>query len=395
MFTLIRGATVLAPKPLGVRDILLCGETIAAIGERLEVGVLAERCRVLDADALTAVPGYIDGHVHIIGGGGEAGFASRTPEVVLGSVVSSGVTTVVGVLGTDGVTRHLESLLSKAGALEAEGLSAYIYTGSYEVPPLTFTGSVHRDMAVVDKVIGCGEIAVSDHRSSFPTVEELGRIAAQCRIGGMLTGKAGVLHLHMGDGKEGLGPIRELLARSDIPIRHFYPTHVNRNPDLLEEAVRFAHEGGTIDVTSGISPAVGVARALYASQAVAHCVRRGVPLERITMSSDGNGAMAFLDDAGKPTGLLVARLDSLHAELTALVKREGFDLADAVRIVTSNVADYLRLPRKGYIAEGGSADLVLLDERLEIVDVFSRGRRMAAGGETIVRGTFEERERKS
>ena len=392
MFTLIRGAEVLAPERLGVRDLLVCGEVVAAVGEpgeALDVGGLVTRCEVLDARGLTVAPGYIDGHVHIIGGGGEAGFASRTPEVLLSDATSCGITTVIGVLGTDGTTRHLESLLAKAGALEDEGISSFIYTGSYEVPPLTFTGSVHRDMALVEKVIGCGEIALSDHRSSFPTLEELGRIAAQCRIGGMLTGKAGILHLHMGDGKEGLRPLVELIERSDIPIRHFYPTHVNRNPDLLEQAVAFARSGGTIDVTSGISAAAGVVRALDASRAAALCVERGVPLERITMSSDGNGAMAFLDASGKPVGLMVARLDSLHAEVAALVQKEGWDLADAVRIVTANVADYLRLPGKGRVAVGGCADLTLLDENLQVVHVFARGRQMVRDGVATVKGTFE------
>ncbi|MDR0653062.1 MAG: beta-aspartyl-peptidase, partial [Synergistaceae bacterium] len=294
MFKMIRGGDIVAPEKIGVKDIFICGSVIAKIGENLDIGSLMDECEVIDADGLTVVPGFIDGHVHIIGGGGEAGYSTRTPEVMLSDIVACGITTVIGVIGTDGVTRHLESLLAKARGLEEEGISTFIYTGSYEIPPVHFTGSVHKDMALIDKVIGCGEIAVSDHRSSFPSREELGRLAAQCRIGGMLSGKAGVLHLHMGDGKAGLGPIIDLAETSDIPVRQFYPTHVNRNENLLDDAIRFAKMGGVIDMTSGISRADGVKRAIDCSSAVRICVERGVPLENITMSSDGNGSMSIL-----------------------------------------------------------------------------------------------------
>jgi beta-aspartyl-dipeptidase (metallo-type) len=389
MFKIIKGGDVVSPEKIGVRDILICGDQIAAIGEDLDIGSLMGECEVIDADGLTVIPGCIDGHVHIIGGGGEAGYATRTPEVMPGDVVACGITTVIGVLGTDGVTRHPESLLAKARGLEEDGISTFIYTGSYEVPAVGFTKSVHKDMTLIDKVIGCGEIAVSDHRSSCPSGEELARLAAQCRVGGMLSGKAGVLHLHLGDGKAGLAPIIDLVKTTDIPAGQFYPTHVNRNKNLLEDAIRFAKMGGVIDMTSCISEAAGVKGAINCSSAVRFCVESGVPLENITMSSDGNGSMSILGDDGKPIGLLVARLDSLREELAALIEREGFELSEAVKIVTSNVADYLKLRGKGHIAEGFCADLVLLGKNLEIVHVFAKGRRMVSDGITIAKGIFE------
>jgi beta-aspartyl-dipeptidase (metallo-type) len=244
-------------------------------------------------------------------------------------------------------------------------------------------------MALIDKVIGCGEIAVSDHRSSCPSREELARLAAQCRIGGMLSGKAGILHLHVGDGKAGLAPLIDLVETTDISVRQFYPTHVNRNENLLEDAIRFAKMGGTIDMTSCISEAAGVKRAINCSAAVRICVERGVPLENITMSSDGNGSMSILGDDGRPIGLLVAKLDSLREELAALIEREGFELSEAVKIVTSNVADYLKLRGKGRVAEGFCADLVLLGKKHEIVHVFAKGRQMVSDGVTITKGIFE------
>ena len=72
------------------------------------------------------MPGFIDGHVHMTGGGGEGGYATRTPELSLSDAIRGGVTTIVGCLGTDGVTRSLAALLAKARALDEEGISTFI-----------------------------------------------------------------------------------------------------------------------------------------------------------------------------------------------------------------------------------------------------------------------------
>ena len=52
-------------------------------------------------------------------------------------------------------------------------------------------------------MIGIGELALSDHRSSQPTRDELLRIASDAHVAGMISGKAGIVHLHLGDGERG------------------------------------------------------------------------------------------------------------------------------------------------------------------------------------------------
>jgi beta-aspartyl-dipeptidase (metallo-type) len=111
----------------------------------------------------------------------------------------------------------MENLYAKAKALEAEGLTTFIYSGSYAVPAVTLTGSLLRDIVYIDKVIGAGELAVSDHRSSNPGPQELVRLASDVQLGGLLAEKAGVVHLHVGDGKAGLSPLRKALEASDLP----------------------------------------------------------------------------------------------------------------------------------------------------------------------------------
>src|SRR5512137_734049 len=183
---ILKNPDIYAPTPAGRADILIAGGRIV----RVEPGIrIAESyCETFDASGLMAVPGFIDAHVHMTGGGGEGGFATRTPELVLSDAIRGGVTTVVGCLGTDGVTRSLENLLAKARGLDEEGISTFIYTGYYAVPTATLTGSVERDLLLIEKVIGAGEVALSDHRSTQPSFDEVVRLAAEARRGGILSG---------------------------------------------------------------------------------------------------------------------------------------------------------------------------------------------------------------
>ncbi|RPJ02803.1 MAG: beta-aspartyl-peptidase, partial [Candidatus Aminicenantes bacterium] len=305
MITLIRGGEVFAPEPLGRKDVLIAGgviEAVAGPGSLTADGCGAE---VVDAAGLRVIPGLIDPHVHILGGGGEGGPATRSPEIRVEDIVASGVTTVIGCLGTDGITRHMTSLLAKARALDVEGVSTFIYSGSYEVPVQTLTGSVRSDLVLIDKVIGAGEIAVSDHRSSQPVFDEIARLAAECRVGGLLGGKAGVLHLHLGDGKRRLELLFRLIRETEIPVTQVIPTHVSRNAELFEQGLEWVAAGGSIDVTVGPEPAPGDPDVSF-EDVIGAFARRGLPLTRMTASSDSNGSMPVFDAAGRLVRLTIA-----------------------------------------------------------------------------------------
>lgn len=390
MFKILKGGRLFSPDDIGKKDVLIAGNFIANIAESINPAQDYGEVEVIDLRGKYVVPGFIDQHVHIIGGGGEAGFASRTPEVMLSHVTRAGITTVVGCLGTDGTTRHMASLLAKARGLEAEGISTYIYTGAYEVPTRTITENVRNDIILIDKVIGTGEIAISDHRSAQPGKEEIKKLAAEARVGGILSGKAGVLHLHVGDGQRKLGMIFEILEETEIPITQFTPTHINRNPYLLEDGIKFARMGGMIDMTSGVSPASGARKSVKSSKAIKYCIEKGASIENITMSSDGNGSMPLFDEKGNIQGLLVAELDSLYQEFKALVKDEGLKLSDALKVITQNPAKSLKLyPKKGAIQIGSDADIVVMDKDLNIEYVFAKGKIMVKEGNVVVKGTFE------
>ena len=390
-FTLLKNAHVIAPEDLGVKDILVAGEKIAMIGEGLSLPAVYD-CEVVDCEGNYVVPGFIDSHVHLIGGGGEGGYATRTPEIQLTDITTSGVTTVLGLLGTDGVTRHVASLLAKARGLEDEGITAYIYSGSYEIPTPTITGSVRNDIILIDKVIGTGEIAMCDHRSSQSPKEAYQQITAEARVGGMLSGKAGVVNMHLGDGEDGLKMLYEITKNGEIPKTQIIPTHVNRNKRLFKEAIEWAKQGGIMDVTSSVSPESGSSHSVKSSEAVKQALEAGVNIENITMSSDGNGSMPIFDEAGNNIGVGVASQISILNEFRDMVQKENIAITDAIKIITSNIAKFTKLyPRKGCLANNSDADILVLDKDLQLQHVWSRGTHMVENGKPIVFGTFEKR----
>ena len=271
---LIKNAQVYAPAFLGKRDILIAGGRIAAMGEELCPALPG--LEVLDAGGMAAVPGFIDLHVHITGGGGEGGLHTRVPELQLSAPVQAGVTTLVGVLGTDSITRSVENLVAKAKALHNEGITAYCLTSAYQYPPLTLTGSVMRDIVFVSEILGC-KLAVADHRGSHPTREELIRLVSDIRMAALVSGKPGVLHLHTGAAQEGVEPIMDIVRTTDIPICHFRPTHMGRR---LDQVIAFTRMGGYADITVKDDTA-----------AAFHQLREEADPARITLSSDATGSI--------------------------------------------------------------------------------------------------------
>ena len=387
--TLIRNAEVYAPESLGRRDLLLGGGKVLWIGTDAPDLPAAFGAQVLDLGGRRLLPGLIDGHVHVTGGGGEAGFASRVPAPTLSRYTRSGVTTVVGLLGTDDVARGTRELLAHVNALREEGLSAWGYAGGYHLPPATLTGSVRADLVFIDCLIGVGELAISDHRSSQPTLNELLRIASEAHVAGLMTGKAGIVHLHLGDGSRGLDLVRRALDQSELPPRVFNPTHVNRRKALFEEAIALARRGCSIDITA--FPVDEGEDAWSAADALVRYLDSGAPRDRVTVSSDAGGCLPCFDAQGRVCSMDVGPSGALVDTLRELLAR-GIALQDALPAFTSNVAGLLRLPGKGRIAVGADADLVALDASGAVTDVFAGGRPHLRDGAVLRRGTFESQD---
>ena len=386
---LIRSAEVYAPEPLGRKDVLIGFGKILKIGDRLAEEYGGLEVVVLDADGCILTPGFVDQHVHVIGAGGEAGFFSRTPEIQVSAIVRHGITTVVGLHGTDGTARNIEALYAKVCALEQEGITARMLTGSFEMPSATLTGSVRRDMIFIDKVIGA-KTAISDRRSSQPSRSDIEKLLAQAYTGGLVSGKRGYTHFHMGVGRRRLDMLADIIRETEIPQYLIIPTHVNRDEALFVQAMELAKMGAVIDITSGIAPEYGFEGTIKPSDAIRRCLENGVDIRNVTMSSDANGSMAVYDAEGRFVGLCVTTVETMHKEFRDLALTKDMPLETALRPVTSSPAAAIGMyPAKGCVREGSDADLIIMDKDLSILKVFAMGKLAADGGEALLKGAFE------
>lgn len=382
---LIKNAHVFAPSDIGINNVLVAAGKIIWLGDHTP-DIIGVDIEVTDIEGRRLLPGIIDGHAHLTGGGGESGFKSRIPPVPLSHFTAAGVTSVVGVLGTDDTTRDTRSLLAQTHALREEGLNAWCHTGGYHIPPVTFCGSIRDDIVFLDPVIGVGEVAISDHRSSQPTLAEILRLASDAHVAGLITGKAGIVHLHLGDGLRGMELIRQALDTSELPARTFNPTHINRRKGLFDEALELAIRGCTVDITA--CPVADDEDAWSAEQALGLYLQSSAPPDNVTISSDGGGCLPRFNERGELTHMDIGRPASLVASLKYLLEA-GMPLDQALPAFTCNVARILRLHDRGRIAPDMAADLIILDEHHDIRDVMLSGIWQVRDGLQCVHGYFE------
>jgi beta-aspartyl-dipeptidase (metallo-type) len=363
MMKIIKNAEVYAPEYLGRKDILIGGEKILAIEDKIEIS--ATIAEVIDAKGKIVTPGLIDQHIHLTGAGGKQSFSSMTPEISVSELIQCGTTTVMGMLGTDGITRTLQGLYAKVKGLEQEGISAYMLTGYFGYPTNTMLGSVLEDMVFIDKVIGC-KTAISDERGSFPTENELLKMLREVHVGGLTSGKGGILHVHLGALESRMDLLLDLVKKYHFPIRHISPTHVGRTKLLFDQAIEFAKLGGMIDISTG-----GTKYDLPYKQ-VLYALEQGVSIDNMTFSSDGNAGMAKKDENGAIVTLYKAPVDLNLKQVILLIKEGGLSISDAFKLITTNPALNLSLKYKGKIEVGFDADLCFFDTDFNLTDVISK-----------------------
>ena len=383
MIKLIRNADVYAPAHLGKKDVLVIADKVVRIADKIEGYEGMPEVEVFDFSGKKLLPGYIDMHMHI--GGGEQGPASRVPEAMLSQITSSGITTVLGLLGTDGVTRSVENLVAKARALTEEGITAYCLTGAYGIPSPTITGSSEKDIMMVPPIIGT-KIAVSDHRSSNPQGPELIEVATATRRGGLLANVAGLVTMHMGSGIGKLDPLFYALDHSDVPAKNFLPTHMLRTRELMEEGAKLVRRGGYFDMTAG---STDEDMEIGAEQIMEILSWEGMSTDHLTMSSDAFGSQPKFNENGDCIGLTYCSPKYLHLTIKSLVRR-GLPLEEAIKLLTSTPAELLgKTGVKGCVAVGADADLLVLDENLDIDALFAKGQVALLDKEIVLKGRFE------
>ncbi len=360
---LIKRAKIYAPEFLGVKDILIGGGQILAIENKIDLK--SDFIEIIDADGKNVLPGLIDQHIHLTGAGGKHSFASMTSELSITDLVACGTTTAVGLLGTDGATRSLQGLYAKTKSLDQLGISAFMFTNYYGLPPITIMNSVQDDLVFIDKVIGC-KIAISDIRSSFPTKQDLLQLLKQVHVGGLLGGKGGILHVHLGDLETRMDILFDLVNDYKIPITKISPTHVGRTKELFVDALKFAKMGGIIDITTGAS------KYEEPYKQVIYALEQGVSMDQMTFSTDGNAGLSSIDSNGK-INLFSAPINQNLIQVQLLIKEGGLPPYDAFKLITSNPAKNLSLHQKGIVKVGADADLCLFNDDFELIDVLAKG----------------------
>ena len=387
MLTLIKDAEVYAPHYLGKKDVLFGGEKIIAIEENITLHH-DTFINLVDGNGFILVPGFVDALVHFIGGGGEAGFASRTPEMHLTDATLNGITTVVGALGTDDISRTHADLVAKAKGLKQEGLNAFCHTGSYHLPIKTLNDSISKDIMFIDEIIGVGEVAIADHRGRQITAQQLAEVTAESRTAGLLSGKRGTVSIHVGSGNTQLTLLHEVAQTTELPLDMFYPTHMNRNSELLMAGIAFCKAGGTIDFTTSTTDYDLAHGELAAAEALAYCLEKGVADSQLTMSSDGHASLPIYDAHNNLIGFEVGQESSLLHAFQQAVLEFNVPLEQALMAITQNPAHILGLA-KGQIKITGDADLVLLrQEDLAVDSVWSNGQAMVLKRQIIQKGFF-------
>lgn len=377
MIRLLKNVTVYRDGAWRPSQILMAGQRIERIADTISCDY--DGLVVDDGKGMTAIPGYIDQHVHVTGGGGEGSFLTQVPPLKFSEPVKAGVTTLVGLLGTDGTTRSVANLVAKTKALREFGLTAYCLTGNYNYPSPTLTGNVMQDIVFIDEIIGV-KIAISDHRSSNMTKESLIKLASDARVAGMLSGKPGIVHLHTGTGKEQLNMLFDIVAETEIPISTFRPTHLAGKYDA---AIRFARLGGYIDFTCDPDD-------MFNRSALLVRALDEAPEDKVTISTDSNGSLPVWNEKKEMIGIDAGHISALHETVRAMVQLQHCPLERALRPVTENVAKALNLyPDKGVLAAGAHGDIVLLDRDLNINTVYAMGKCMLRDRVMQVHVNFE------
>ena len=144
--------------------------------------------------------------------------------------------------------------------------------------------------------------------------------------------------------------------------------------------------GGFIDCTAGSDD-----KEVYTSADKLYDLLHmdGVTTENVSMSSDAFGSQPKFNAKGECIGLTYASPKYLHQTIKILVEK-GMALEDAIKLLTSTPAKLIAKEGvKGCVAVGADADLLVLDENLDIDSLFAKGKAAVWAKELLMKGRFE------
>jgi beta-aspartyl-dipeptidase (metallo-type) len=141
-------------------------------------------------------------------------------------------------------------------------------------------------------------------------------------------------------------------------------THVNRHEKVLQMAIEGGLAGVCLDITALYTPDNDLPLTIAPAKALRTLLNAKVPLESLTMSSDGNAAQPYKNEKGEVVRIALTPVDSVATEIAKAVLRDNVALEEILPLATSNAAKRLKIDRKkGSLETGKDADIVLLDKK--------------------------------
>jgi N-acetylglucosamine-6-phosphate deacetylase len=368
--------------------IVVQGSKISAVGQRGKVD-LPRGVRELNASGRTVVPGFVDVHIHGAGGHDVMEGTREALEIISATVAAHGTTSLVATTVTaseketrDSVAGIAHFILNTSQYATRE-LSAEILGIHFEGP---FISPARRGVHPAKWIVP-------------PSRELLAQLLGEAR------GTAQILTL----APELPGALDLISAARHaglvVSLGHTDATYEQAQAAIeagashaahVFNAMRpFSHRGTGVIGAVLTSPKVSaelIADGVHVDEAAMRMLVELKTSERVILVSDGISATGMPDGkyqlgkfevkvsggvARNAEGKLAGSTLTLDRALRNMVAL-GVPLASALRMVTANPARQIGLgARKGVLAPGADADIVFLDDKLEVSGVMTRGAGLA------------------
>ena len=368
--------------------VVIKGSKIAAVGQRGKVD-LPRSAREVQASGKTVVPGFVDVHIHGAGGRDVMEGCREALEVIAASVAARGTTSLVATTVTaseketgDSVAGIAHFILN-ASQYAARELSAEVLGIHFEGP---FISSARRGVHPAKWILR-------------PSLEILAQLLKEARGTGLILTLApelpGALELIAAARKAGLvvslGHTDATYEQAQAAIE----AGASHAAHVFNAMRPFSHRGTGVIGAVLTSPKVSaelIADGVHVDEAAIRMLLATKTTERVILVSDGISATGMPDGkyqlglfevkvsggvARNAEGKLAGSTLTLDRALRNMVAL-GVPFASALRMVTANPAQQIGLgARKGVLAPGADADLVFLDDKLEVSGVMTRGAGLA------------------
>jgi N-acetylglucosamine-6-phosphate deacetylase len=368
--------------------IVIQGSKISAIGQRGKVD-LPRGAREINAGRRTVAPGFVDVHIHGAGGHDVMEGTREALEIITATVAPHGTTSLVATTVTASETETRDSVagivhfILNTSQYATRELSAEILGIHFEGP---FISPARRGVHPAKWIVP-------------PSREMLAQLLGEAR------GTAKILTLapELPGALDLISAARQ--AGLVVSLGHTDATYEQAQAAIeagashaahVFNAMRpFSHRGTGVIGAVLTSPKVSaelIADGVHVDEAAMRMLVELKTPERVILVSDGISATGMPDGkyqlgmfevnvsggvARNAEGKLAGSTLTLDRALRNIVAL-GVPLASALRMVTANPARQIGLgARKGVLAPGADADLMFLDDNLEVSGVMTRGAGLA------------------